>query len=115
MESMSTHDDYEALAAAAEAGELKPVLGTALRGTEAAAAGRAALLAATGADTIEEAARLAIGRPRIGEDAPSSTVWRVRAPSELDERVRRLAEREGLKPSQLVRKAVAEYAAAHPA
>ncbi len=71
---MSAYDDYEALAAAAKAGELAPVPDTALRGAEAAAAGRAALLAATGADTIEEAGRLAIGRPWIGEEAPSSTV-----------------------------------------
>ena len=55
-------DGYEELASAAERGELAPLPNSRLRGAEAAAAGRAALLGATGAGTLEEAHRLAIGR-----------------------------------------------------
>ena len=42
---------------------------TALYGEDAAASGRALLLAATGADTIEEATRIALGHPNpdVGE------------------------------------------------
>lgn len=66
-------DGYEELAAAAERGELAPLPNSRLRGAEAAAAGRAALLAATGTDTLDEAHRLAIGRSRAGEAKPRST------------------------------------------
>ncbi|MET0161147.1 MAG: hypothetical protein ABW204_00685 [Microbacteriaceae bacterium] len=70
---MSNDDNYEDLAAAAERGELAPLPNSRLRGAEAAAAGRAALLAATSADTLDEAHRLAIGRPHAGEEKPHST------------------------------------------
>ena len=47
--------DYEEVAAHAEAGRLRLVKGTVRQGADAAAAGQAALLAATGATTLEDA------------------------------------------------------------
>ncbi len=66
-------NDYEYLAAAAERGELAPLPNSALYGAEAAAAGRTALLAATGADTLDEAHRLALRSPRTDDEKLRST------------------------------------------
>jgi hypothetical protein len=57
--------DYDELAARAERGELTPIPGTARRGSTAAVAGRADLMAATGADTLDEAVAIALGRTRL--------------------------------------------------
>lgn len=54
-----------------ERGELPPIPGTRLTGDAAAEAGRAALMEATGAATIGEASRLALGRPRVGTERTS--------------------------------------------
>lgn len=105
---------WDDLADMAERGELRPVPGTALYDLEAQHAGRRALLNATGADTIEEATRLALGRPKLGEDR-DTRMWRVRATPVLDDTVGRLAEREGRSRSDIIRAAVAEYAAARGA
>ena len=84
------------------------------RGTRLAQArrqrGRALLLAATGTDTIEDATRIALGRPRLDEDRAESVMWRVRATGRLDNIVAELADREGISRSALIREAVAEYA-----
>lgn len=65
---MTDDYDWNALAHRAEAGQLKSLDGTAQHGEEAALSGRTALLAATGADTMEEAKRMALGRPRLSAD-----------------------------------------------
>lgn len=111
---MTEHTDYDDLAARAEAGDLQPVSGTALRGAGAAGTGRAALLAATGADNVEDATRIALGRPRLGEDRRPSAVWKVRASAQLDDRVRAHVQAHGIAFSDLVREAVNEYVQTHP-
>ncbi len=110
---MTDNYDWNKLADAAEAGELRPIAGETTRGDEAAASGRAFLLAATGAGTIEDATRIALGRPRLDEERSETVLWRVRATAGLDGLVAQLAEREGLTRSGLIRAAVAEYARTH--
>jgi hypothetical protein len=105
--------DYDDLAARAEGGDLTPIPGTVRTAAEAAAAGRAALLAVTGADTIEEATRLALGRPRVGEARRPSVVWKVRASPQLDKLATDLAKHQGMTLSVLVRDAVADYIRVH--
>jgi hypothetical protein len=105
--------DYDDLAARAEAGTLAPIPGTVLRGDDARDAGRAALMAATGTDTVEDAARLALGRPRVGEARTPTVVWKVRASAQLDDLVTDFAKNEGTSMSELVRVAVAEYVRSH--
>ena len=107
---MTENYDWDKLSEAAEAGELQPIAGTTRRGEDAAASGRALLLAATGTDTIEDATRIALGRPRLDEDRAESVMWRVRATGRLDNIVAELADREGISRSALIREAVAEYA-----
>jgi hypothetical protein len=113
-ETMTEHADYDDLAARAEAGDLQPVPGTALHGAAAAGAGRAALLAATGADTVEDVTRMALGRPRLGEDRRPSAVWKVRASAQLDDQVRAHLQAHGIAFPDLVRDAVSEYVQTHP-
>ncbi|AMM22794.1 hypothetical protein AX769_21905 (plasmid) [Frondihabitans sp. PAMC 28766] len=106
-------NNYDDLAARAEAGTLRIIPGTTRAGADAAAAGRAALLAATDTDTIEDATRIALGRPRVGETRTTTVVWKVRAPEQLDEQATDLAKHQGMNLSTLVRDAVAEYVRAH--
>jgi hypothetical protein len=105
---MST--SYEALAARAERGELAVKPGTARRG-EAAAHDeiRGLLIQATGASTVQEAATIAVGRPRLGAQTGQSPVVRARVPQALKERVAALAEREHRAESDIVREALAAY------
>jgi hypothetical protein len=60
--------DYDELAARAERGELTPIPGTARRGSTAQDASRADLMAATGADTLDQAVAIAIGRPPLASE-----------------------------------------------
>lgn len=94
------------LARAAERGDLRP-LGDPIRGEAAREQARAMLMAATGTSTPEDAARLAVGRPRVGEDRPETRHWRVRVPAALDEAARAAAARDGITVSDVVRRAVA--------
>ena len=110
---MTDNYDWDALSEAAEAGALPTIPGTIRRGEEAAASGRAALLTATGASTLEDATKIALGRPRLDDDRVETVVWRVRATGKLDRIVADLADREGLSRSALIREAVAEYARTH--
>lgn len=96
------------LAAAAERGELRPA-GGARYGEEARAEVRSLLMAATGTTTPEDAARVALGRPRVGQERPETRQWRVRVPAPLDDAVRTIADREGLTVSDVVRRAVAAH------
>lgn len=94
------------LADAAERGELR-LTGQPLFGEEARAEARALLMAATGTTTAEEAAHVALGRPRVGEARPETRQWRVRVPAALDDAARAVAARDGLTVSDVVRRAAA--------
>ncbi len=112
---MTDNYDWNTLAEQAAAGQHAPVKGTVLRGEDAARSGRSALLTATGADSIEEATRIALGRPRLAAEGDESVTWKVRASTKLDGIVDELAKREGRTRSALIREAVAEYARSHQA
>ncbi|WP_165067729.1 ribbon-helix-helix domain-containing protein [Marisediminicola senii] len=112
---MTDNYDWSNLSKQAEAGKLAPVEGTALHGADAANAGRNALLTATGADTIDEARHIALGRPRLAAEGDENVTWKVRAPSNLDTIVTELAKHEGRTRSALIRHAVTEYALTHQA
>lgn len=58
--------DYEALADAAEDGDLAPVPGTALHGLDAAAEARRMLMETTGTTDLDELTLLAMSRPAVG-------------------------------------------------
>ncbi len=105
--------ECEALADAAERGDLRPISGAARRGDEARAQAAADLMWATGAATMEVAMRLVVGRPALGQERHGpSPQWRGRAPPELSARAEVLAERRGITVSELVRYAVGEEAVA---
>lgn len=104
---------YNDLADAAERGELAPIPGTRLTGAAAAEAGRAALMEATGAATIEDASRLALGRPRLGDERGPSRQFRVRTTDEMYTAVERVADSDGRRVSEVVREAIAEYLTRH--
>jgi hypothetical protein len=112
---MTDNYDWEALAAKAEAGHLKPVELSTLHGAEAARSGRESLLTATGVDSIEEAKHIALGRPRLSAEGDESVTWKVRASTKLDNIVDEIAKREGRTRSALIRDAVVEYARTHQA
>lgn len=107
-------NDYDELAEQAERGELPVISGTVLVGAAAAAAGQQMLLDATGASTLEEAAQIALGRPRLSaEGRGASPVWKVRATENLDTEVTQIAGRRGITKSRVIREAVEEYLRAH--
>lgn len=110
---MSTEHDWDALAEKAEAGALATVEGTALRGTDAARDARETLMAVTDTDTIEEATKVALGRPPLDAERRENVTWKVRAPAQLDDIAADIARREGKTLSALIRDAVADYARAH--
>jgi predicted HicB family RNase H-like nuclease len=102
-------NNYDDLAARAEAGQLVLRPGTTLRGKAAAEAGQRALMEATGADTITAATAIALGRPRLTAAAPSGVTWKVRTTPDLDREARSAAAAQGVSISQLVRDAVAAH------
>lgn len=104
--------DYDELARRAEAGELTVKPGTVRRGPEAAEAARAALLDATGTTSLEDATRVAVGRPSLGHEGRSPVV-RARVPQALKDRVQQLAATQHRKESQIVRDALAAYVQTH--
>lgn len=104
--------EFEALADAAERGELTPLPDAHPRGQEGVEFFKAALMAATGASSPEEAASLALGRPRVGEPRRETRQWRIRAAADLDDAMQARAAREGITSSELIRRAVAAYLAA---
>lgn len=108
---MNSNIDWDALSEAAQRGELAPT-GAAVIGAAAAEQGRTALLNATAAATVEEATRIALGRPRLGEQRETH-MWRVRTTAHLDATLASIAQREGRSRSEIIRAAVAEYARAH--
>lgn len=88
-------------------------------GTGDSRAAVAALLELATADDTEGRAlvRRAGGRPTLDPHDPSdagpSPVWNVRAPRSLDNALRDLAAREGLKFADVLRQAAAEYVDRH--
>lgn len=110
---MSTEHDWDALAEKAEAGALASLEGTALQGADAARDARETLMAVTGTDTIEEATKVALGRPPLDAERRENVTWKVRAPAQLDDLAADIARREGKTLSALIRDAVADYARAH--
>lgn len=105
---MSTYRTYDDLATAAENGQLTPIPRTTLHGQDATEQARALLMQATGASTHQEAAHLALGRPRLGEHRDTRQ-WRVRATPDLDAALTATASRQGITPSEAIRRAVAAY------
>lgn len=100
--------DYDELARRAERGDLAVKPESVRRGTEAAEAARHALMEATGTTTIEEAARVAVGRPPLGHEGRSPVV-RARVPQDLKDQVQQLAAAQHRKESEIVRDALAAY------
>jgi hypothetical protein len=106
--------DYEELALLAEQGELPVIPNSGQRGSEAAAEGQRLLLESTGAVSLEEATRVALGRPRLSDDGKGpSPVWKVRTTGRLDAEVTQIADRRGVPKSLVIREAVEEYLRAH--
>jgi hypothetical protein len=113
---MAEKFDYDALAARAEAGELQSVPGTITRSGDAPNAGRDLLMRATGTDNIEEATRVALGRPRLdAEPREKKVYWKVRATDQLDELAKSYVREHDMNVSELVRKGVVEYIQNHSA
>lgn len=103
--------ELDALATWADDGHYNPneFTGTALRGAEAAEAGRA-LLAAAGID-VDQIDRN-VGRPRLDPATPKGTRSprvNVAIPTSLDLSLKALAQARGVKPSMIVREALAAY------
>ncbi|KZC93801.1 hypothetical protein AWH51_01670 [Clavibacter tessellarius] len=95
---------------AAERGELAPIPGTERTHVDDPDAGAGDLMAATGADTLDDDAEIALGRPRVDAPPTSGPLWRVRATAALDAEVEALAERRGHRnKSRIIREAAAPY------
>lgn len=103
----SNKDYYEALVESVQRGEIIPDDSRIQRNPTS---GRDAILAATGASTFEEAAQVALGRPRVGEEAtkPSPSV-RTRVPHELKRQLEDYARRHNQSASEVMRQALASY------
>jgi len=80
------------------------------RGEDAALEGQQLLMQATGTASLEDAMRVALGRPRLDADVPGP-LWKVRATRALDNKVRLIADRLGTSRSAVIRAAVAAYTA----
>lgn len=108
--------DYAAAAEWAEHDMVLPAHSmTALRGDEAAAAGRAALEAALGGP--EEVSRALRGRPKLDPTAPvgqHARQRRVRLPADLDAALDTLAQTQDRRASDILRDALNDYVRAHP-
>lgn len=104
--------NYEALADAAERGDLTPIPGTQLHGEAAAAEGRRMLMEAAGTTDLDELTRLAVGRPAVGTPSGTSPVVRARVPQVLKEQLDTYAADHGQKASEVVREALTRFLSA---
>ena len=104
---MSTN--YDELAARAERGELAIKPGTVRRGAGAAAEAQRLLMEATGATSIEDMTRVALGRPSLSAPGGASPVVRARVPESLKKAVAAIAARDHRHESDIVRDALAAY------
>lgn len=100
---------YERLADDAEQGEFTPVPGTIKRGKDAAKDGQDMILTATGSSSLEEANRIILGRPRLGEKVGRSPSVNIRVTPEMREELKARAAREEMTISEVGRKALAQY------
>lgn len=100
---------YDDLAARAERGELAVKPGTIRQGPRASADARNLLLETTGATTIDELTKMALGRPTVGDDRGESPVVRTRVSRTLKDCLAAIAKRDGRKESEVIREALAEY------
>lgn len=104
--------DYDERAHRAEAGELPAKPGTVRRGPEAAEAARTALLAATSTTSLDDATRIAVGRPSLGHEGRAPVV-RARVPQALKDQVQGLAAAQHRKESEIIRDALTAYLQTH--
>lgn len=98
--------DYDDLA---DRGQLAPVSGTTLRSAAAADAARDALLAATGAESLEHAVTIARGRPRLDAEEATGPMGKVRATKPLDQKISQLAQRRSVSKPQILHEASAVH------
>jgi len=84
-------------------GVAEPVLGS-----EAAEEGQRLLMIVTQTQTVEQAVKVALGRPRL-DASGIGPMWKVRTTHALDAKVRLLATHSGNSRSEIIRKAVAAY------
>lgn len=106
-------ENYDELAARAERGELRIKPGTVRRGAAAASEAQRLLMEATGASSIEEMTRVALGRPGLGAPGGASPVVRARVPESLKKAVAAIAARDHRHESDIVREALAAYVEGH--
>jgi len=105
---MSSRDrDYQGLLDRIKAGEVRPIPGTERQGEASAARGRQILMEATGTTTVDEAMRVALGRPR--KTAVRTRTMKAVMPEPMAERVHVLAQRQQVSTAQVLRTATAEY------
>jgi len=107
---MAKHSDadYDALVERLhEPGVVRPS-SRVLHGDDAAAESQRLLMRATGTGTIDDAVRVALGRPRLDAQAPGP-LWKVRTTKALDDKVRVIAEQLGITRSEVIRDAVNAY------
>lgn len=104
---MSTN--YNELARRAERGELTVKKGTVRRGAPASAEAQRLLMEATGAASVEDMARVALGRPSLSAPGGASPVVRARVPESLKKAVAAIAARDHRHESDIVRDALAAY------
>jgi hypothetical protein len=108
-------NEYEELAAMAERGELKVKPGTVKRGAASRAAAQAAFMNATGAESLDEAMTLGLGRPPVGSERGPSPQVRARVTPGTKRQVRWIAAQQHRSESDIVRDALAAYVAkSHP-
>lgn len=100
--------DHDELARRAEQGGLAVKPGTIRRGPEAAEAARTALMAATGTTTVEEATRIAVGRPPLGQEGKSPVV-RARVTQALKDQLHQIAQAQHRNESEILREALIAY------
>lgn len=104
-----TREDDE-LADRAERGTLRSKPGAARRGRTAAEHGRRLLMEATGAGTVEEATRRAIGRPSLTPGVEGSApVLQARVTNKLFDEVDKVASDRHVPKSVIVREALEQY------
>lgn len=103
---MTEMDYYEKFSRDVEAGRVQPDPSTVRRNS---GIGLAAILAATGTETWEEAEAVEMGRPRVGRESGPSPSVRTRVPQALKDRLDEYAREHGQKPSQVLRDALETY------
>lgn len=104
-------DDFEALAARVEAGDVQLSPGVEFRGRAARAEAARVLMNATGARRPEDVIPLAMGRPRVGTESGPSPQVRSRVPQSVKEQLTQVARKQRRSESEVVREALTVYLA----